>query len=159
MAAPTLSTRGTPSAPKLKDGFSTKISFSANTTVVFYEKDVKPPGMDGGPEIDNTTMLNTSVTTKRAQALINYESIQTKVAYHPSVYGAGQVLSLINQEGSVTVQFPDGATLTFYGYLQKFEPSPLVKGSQPEAEITIVVTNWDPVNNVEVAPVYVNVAS
>ena len=115
--------------------------------------------MDGGAEIDQTTMLNTLYTTKRAQALINIESVQTKVAYHPSVYASGQVFSLINQEGSITVQFPDGATLTFYGYLQKFEPSPLVKGQQPEASITIVVTNWDPIANTEQGPVFVTVAS
>lgn len=157
MAAPALSTRGTPTGIKFEDGFSTKISFASNPTVCFWERTVKPPGMNGGDAINTTTMHNSTVHTKAPRSLIDYDNSTLNVAWDPNAFGTGQVKSLINFRDSITCRFPDGSTLTFYGYLQKFEPSDMKEGDMPEASITIVPTNWDPVGRVEAAPVFVNV--
>jgi hypothetical protein len=66
--------------------------------------------------------------------------------------------ALINNETTITVHFPDGSTLAFYGYLKTFEPQEMTEGEQPEAECEFVVTNWDPANRVEAGPVMVEVA-
>ncbi len=76
-------------------------------------------------------------------------------AYDPVVYT--DILALINAPGGVTVHFPDGSTLDFYGYIKKFEPAALKEGEQPEATVTIVPTNYDPANHVEASPVLTSV--
>lgn len=151
MAAPSTTTRVAPNGVKLDDGFSTTIAFALDPDIAFFEKSVQPPGIDGGDAIETTTMHNTAWRTMSSRQLKTLTEISTTVAYDPAVYT--QILSLINQEGSITIEFPDGSTLDFYGYLKSFEPSELQEGEQPEASISIVPTNWDPVNCVEAAPV------
>lgn len=158
MSAPTLSSRGTPTGIPLHDGFSTKISFNSNTTVSFWEKDVQPPGYDGGEKVDQTTMHNIQFKTSVPRTLIDVTGVKTKVAYDPNVYNSGQILSLINRNDSITVHFPEGSTLTFFGFLQKFTPASVAEGEQPVADIEIMPTNYDDVAHTEQAPVLVSVS-
>jgi hypothetical protein len=155
MAAPIPGTRGTPAGIKLKDGFSTKIDFAANPTVSFWEKTVKAPGIDGGDGIEQTTMHNTAWRTKAPRQLKTLTESTTKVAYDPNVYN--QIYALVNVETTITVHFPDGSSLAFFGFLQKFEADDLQEGTQPEATVTITPTNFDPVGKVEAAPVLTSV--
>ena len=155
MAAPTPTVRVTPTGIKLKDGFRTLITFAADTDVEFYEKGVKPPGIDGGDAIPQTTMHNTAWRTMAPRQLKTLTESSVTCAYDPLVYTS--ILNLINVETTVTVTFADGSTLAFYGFLQKFEPGELKEGEQPEATVTITPTNFDPTNKVEAAPVLTNV--
>lgn len=157
MAAPATTVRGTPAGRKLDEGFSTKIAFSRLATVSFWEKTVQPPGVDGGEPVETTTMHNLVWHTQNPRVLLTLTPHTTKVAYDPNVYNQ-IVNTLVNAKGSVTVRYPDGSTLDYFGYLQKFEPDQIEEGKQPEATITIVPTNFDPVNNVEAAPVLTSVA-
>jgi hypothetical protein len=157
MADPATTARGTPSGIKMDDGFSTRIAFALAPTIGLWEKDVQPPGMDGGEPVNTTTMLNTKYRTFAPRYLVTSSPLQITVAYDPLVYTT-VISTLLNKRGSITVHFPDGTTLDFYGFLQKFEPSPLKEGEQPEAKITVVVTNYDPVNHLEVDPKLTNVA-
>ncbi len=156
MAAPALSARSTPSGILLPDGYQTLISFAANTSVSFWEKTVKPPGLDGGDAIAQTTMHNTAYRTMAPRALKTLTESTCVCAYDPNVYN--QIIALINVRTSITVHFPDGSTLSFFGFLQKFEPSEVKEGDQPEATVTIHPTNYDPVAHVESAPVLTSVA-
>lgn len=156
MAAPTLTARSDPGGIFLCDGYRTLIAFAADPDVSFWEKTVQPPGLDGGDAIDTTTMHNDDLRTKCARSLLDVTDGQATVAYDPAVLD--QAYALINTETSVTWHFPDGSTYTAYAYLQKFEPQELQEGEQPEASITIVITNYDPVNHVEAAPVLVSAA-
>jgi len=156
MAAPANTVRGTPAGIKLKDGFPTTIAFAANSTVSFWEKEVTPPGLDGGEKVPQSTMLNTALRTFASRGLYELSDVSVKAAYDPNVYN--QIISLINTEGSITIKWKDGSTIDFFGYLQKFTPDNVVDGTQPEASITIVCTNWDPVNKVEAAPVLTSVS-
>jgi hypothetical protein len=156
MAAPALSARSTPSGILLPDGYQTLISFTANTSVSFWEKTVKPPGVDGGDPIQETTMHNTAWRTMAPRALKTLTESTCVCAYDPNLYN--QIVSLINVRTSITVHFPDGSTLVFYGFLQKFEPSEMKEGDQPEATVTICPTNYDPSAHAEASPVLTSVA-
>jgi len=157
MTAPTASTRLTPTGIKLPDGYQSLITFSRDRDVSFWEKTVKPPGLDGGDAIDTTTMHNVLYRTFTSRSLQTMTDAATTVAYDPAVFS--QILTnLVNQPGVVTVAYPDGSTLAFYGYLRSFEPNELSEGAQPEASVTITCTNQDPVTGAEEAAVLTSVA-
>ena len=158
MAAPSTVTRVDPTTlgRMLEDGYSTKIAFAVDPDIEFWEKTVQPPGVDGGEKIETTTMFNSAWRTFAARHLKTLTGGQTKVAYDPVVYN--QIITIINVPTSVTVTFPDGSTLDFFGYLQKFEPDDLAEGTHPEATVSFEPTNYDPVNAIEAAPVMTEVA-
>ena len=158
MAAPTpASAVGTPAGIKLDNGHAMRIVFARNTTFSLWEKSVKPPTLDGGDPIDTTTMRNVLWRTKGPRALIDTGEMALTCAYDPNSYN--QARELLNQRDTITVFFPDGSTLAFYGYLSKFEPNDNPgDGEQPEASVTIIPTNFDHVNKVEAGPVLTTVA-
>ena len=142
MTAPVASVRVNPQGIKLDDGFPTFIVFAADPDVSLWEKTVKPPGLDGGDPIDTTTMLNDNLRTFASRSLKTMTPMTTTMAYDPKVFS--QLLTLINVETTITVRFPNGDTLAFYGYLRSFEPNEISEGEQPTASVTIQPTNQDP---------------
>ncbi len=151
MTAPVSTPRVAPVGVFLEDGFSTKIAFAIDDNVSFWEKTVAAPGVDGGDVIETSTMHNTTWRTMAPRSLLTLTEFSLTVAWDPFVYD--QIISLINADDSITITFPDGDTLDFFGYMRLFEPQDLEEGSQPEANITIVPTNTDPVDGSEEAPV------
>lgn len=157
MAAPSTTTRQTPGGIALERGFPCTIAFERDPDVSFWEKNITPPALDGGDAIETQTMHNLVYRTKAPRGLITVDDISLTVAYDPDVYN--QIKNnLINRNGSITLEWADGTTCSFWGYLQKFEPGEMNEEDQPEADITIVVTNWDHNNNVEAGPVWTSVA-
>ena len=154
MAVPATTARATPEGTRIGDGYQTLIAFAADPNISFWEKTVTPPGMDGGDAVDNTTMHNVTYRTFSSRALVTMTPASTTVAFDPLCYNS--IIAIINVEGAITVHFPNADTLDFYGYLKSFIPGPFVDGTQPEASVEIVPTNWDPVNNVEAAPNYIS---
>jgi hypothetical protein len=156
MTAPSVTERADPGATNtynkmLENGYRTLIAFSLDTDISFWEKSVTPPPLDVGDPIDITTMHNDTWKTKAAPALADTGVCTTTVAYDPDVYN--QILAIMGTVGEFTVHLPDESTLSFWGYLQKFEPAELVNGTFPEATITIVPTNYDRANGTEEAMV------
>ena len=156
MTAPSVTERTTPAGIDLKDGFPTILAFSQDVDISLWEVEVTPPGIDGGDAIDITTMHNAIWMTKAAQSLAEMTDISMRVGYDPDCYD--EIIAIINVQGSVTIHFPDGSTLAFYGYLKSFKPGALSKGKYPDAEIVIVITNYDPTAHVEAGPVMTEVA-
>ncbi len=156
MAAPTVTARQIPTGYKLPDGYQTTIANSLFPAVQFWEKSVQAPGYDGGAPIDTTTQLNTEWRTMAPRSLKTVTESQNKVAFDPDCLDDIRVL--INRVVSWTVHMPDGSTVSFFGFLQKFIPDAFVEGTFPEATITVTPTNWDPANNVEAGPVWVEAA-
>lgn len=156
MAAPSPTTRVTPPGIMLGNGHSTKVTIAGDPNIDFWEKTVQPPGLDGGDEIDITTMFNTTWRTKISRALIDMTPLSLTAAYDPVVYN--QAVQMINYETTITVAFPDGSTLAFYGYLKTCTPQDMQEGEQPELQVEIVCTNYDPTNRVEAAPVMTSVS-
>lgn len=138
---------------RIDDGFSTLISFSLNAAVKLWEKEVTPPGIDGGGPIDTTTMRNTAWRTSAPKQLKTLTPVNVTAAYDPRVMV--QAKAMINQNQLITVTYADGSTYTFWGYLDKFEPGAATEGEQPTADCTIQPTlvNHD---GDEVEPVFID---
>ncbi len=156
MAAPVATARGTPGGIALQDGYQTLITLALDTTIEFWEKTVKPPGIDGGDTVETRTMHNTTWETFAPRSLKRMTECTTRVAYDPLMYT--EIVSAINRRDTITVRFADGSTVAFYGYVKSFEPADVEEGTQPEADITIQPTNWDHDNNVEAGPTLVEVS-
>lgn len=154
MAAPTPTARGTPAGIKMKDGYSTKITFARYPTIEFWEKIVGLVGIDNGEPIDQTTMHTTRYRQMAPRQLLTLTPFDIDVAYDPDIT---KVIDIIGKEDTVTETNPDGTTIAYYAFAQKWSPKPREEGKQPEATLTIVPTNWDPVNKVEAGPAIASV--
>lgn len=156
MAAPSATSRGTPSGIKLEDGFSTLVTLEDASTLGIWETEVTPPGYEGGDAIPTTTMHNSSLRTFAPSQLKTLTECSFTGAFDPGAYTT--VASNINVEQTITVTFPDGSTVAFFGYLMSFQPNGMSEGEFPLADVTIQPTNWDPDNNEEAGPTVSSVA-
>jgi hypothetical protein len=136
----------------MEDGFSTKYVFSTPAVTLYEEKTVTPPGIDGGGPTDTTTMHNTAWRTQGPKKLKSLAEASATVAYDPAVLP--EIVAAVNVNQEMEIQFPDGSSWTFWGYLGSFEPGENTEGEQPTADITIIPTNRNDLG-VEVAPAYV----
>lgn len=153
MAAPVATVRALPLAVRLDCGYQSVICFRSLPGLAIFEKTVQPPGFDGGDAIKTTTMLNEFYESKAPQRLVGHDDGVVVAAYDPHVMSALE--NLINVPDSITWGYPDGSGEVYWAYLQKVAKSALVKDQQPEMTLTIVVTNWDPVNCVEHGPIFI----
>lgn len=135
---------------RLDDGFSTLIEFSEDSDVQMWEKEVQPPGADGGGENDTSTMRNTTWRTKAPKGLISLSPASAVVAYDPAVYD--EIIAMLNVNQQITITFPDASTLVFWGWIDKFTPNALKEGEQPTANVEIIPSNQNG-SGVETAPV------
>lgn len=154
MAAPTVASRILPTAIRLDDGYQALIVFASIPDLPIFEKTVQPGAFEGGDPIMTSTMLNSVWETKAPQRLKSIDDIIVVAAYDPGEID--ELNSLINLPDSVTVAWPDGSAQAQWAYLRRAEFSPLTKGEQPEVTLTIVVTNWDPIECVEAGPVFID---
>ena len=142
----------------LNDGYQTTITFtssqiSSGVTIsnIMEEKEVPPPGIAGGGAIDTTSMRNSAWRTAAAKSLKSLQPITLVVAYDPDLYD--EMINMVNDNQEITITFPDGSTLVFWGFVDEFVPNALTEGEQPTANVTIVPTNKDDSGS-ETAPVY-----
>lgn len=156
MAAPSATVRVAPTGIKMKEGFSIKHTFAADTDISIWERVVAMPSVDGGEAIDHSDQHNTAWEPVRPRVLKKQQPYTVKGLYDPDLYN--QIIALINVETTCTQTLPDGSTLASFGYLQKAEFDPLEKGKEPEVTLTIVPTMWDPTNRVEAGPVLTSVS-
>jgi hypothetical protein len=126
----------------MPDGYRTVFSLSLLPTTSFWEKEVKPPGVDGGEAVDTTTMRNNKWRTYGARHLKTLTEMTCNVAWDPDVY-TQIVNTLINNNAAITVWFPDGSSLSWYGYMVKFDPGEHKEGEMPIASMTLRPTNTD----------------
>lgn len=141
MAAPSATVRQDPAGIKLPDGYRALITLEDDPDISFWEKDVKPVGVDGGELIPQTTMHNDTVETFYPQSLYKLTDGTSKVAYDPAVIT--QIMAMVNRNQVITVRYRDGSTDAFWGCLRTFERDALQKGTQPEATVTFSATNTD----------------
>jgi hypothetical protein len=135
---------------RIDDGFSTTVDLAANPSVHFWEKTVTPPGVEGGGANDTSTMRNTAWRTKAPKKLKTLSDGKMTVAYDPEIYD--DVLAMVQVNQLITVNFADGDTLAFWGWIDSFVPGAAEEGSQPTAEVTFIPSNQDD-TGAEVAPV------
>jgi len=138
------------------DGHPTTISFSAGSsgvtlTDILAEKEVTPPGMDGGGANDTTTMRNSLYRTFQPKSLITVTASSFTAAYDPALLD--EIVAMINTNQQLTITFPDSSTWVIWGWLNSFVPNPSTEGSQPTATVTIIPSNQND-SAVETAPAY-----
>lgn len=155
-AAPAPTVRGTPDGIMLENGFRIKITLASNTTISFWEREVKPPGVDGGDAVDTSTQFNAAWKTKSPRTLKDMTNSTFKAGYDPDVYN--DIVAQVNVRTTVTKTYPDGSTLAYFGYLKSFEFDELFDGVFPVANGEIVPTNYDPVSHTEQGPVLTSVS-
>ncbi len=141
---------------RLDDGFSTLITIANLPTVHLYEKEVTPPGYDLGGPIDTTTMRNSAWRTAAPRQLKTLTPVSATVAYATDALES--ILAQMGVNQLITVTFPDGSTLEFYGWIEQFTPSAHKEGEQPTAALTIHPGNRD-TTGAESAPVYTDPAT
>ncbi len=151
MTAPTPSTRGTPNGRKLGDGYQTLVSFASNVTMAIWEKSITPPGVEGDAPNDTTTMHNLAWRTRSPRHLKTLTEFTMAALWDPKIITG--LVTQVNRPDTVTVHFPDGSTLAFYGFLKSFKPGTLEEGKIPEISVDVVCTNQDPITCAEEAPV------
>lgn len=124
---------------RIDDGFSTQIGFALNANVKFFEKEVTPPGIEGGGANQTTTMRNVRLRTMSPKKLYTLTEADAVVSYDPAVYP--QILAMVNKNQLVTVLYPDGSTLAFWGWLDTFKPNAAKEGEQPTAAVKVIPSN------------------
>lgn len=136
---------------RIDDGFATLISFSEDSDVQMWEKEVTPPGVSGGGENDTSTMRNTTWRTRSPKGLISLSEASFSAAYDPAVFD--EIVAMVNVNQEITITFPDSSTLVFWGWIDEFTPGANTEGEQPTADVTIIPSNQDG-SGTETAPVY-----
>ena len=142
------------------DGYQTTIDFSSSemtsdalVLALMEEKEITVPGISGGGANDASTMRNETWRTMSPKSLRTLTPMTAVVAWDPALYD--EMVAMLNDNQLITVTFPDGATLAFWGWIDDFAPGAQVEGAQPTATITIIPSNQDADNNnAEIAPVY-----
>lgn len=140
------------SATRLDDGFSTIITLENLPTVKLYEKEVTPPGITSGGPIETTTMRTTVWRTNAPRQLKSLSPVSATVAFATEV--VPQMVAQVGVNQLITVTFPDGSTIEFYGWIEEFTPAAFTEGEQPTATLTVQPSLTDPDTGETVAPVY-----
>jgi hypothetical protein len=140
------------SATRLDDGFSTIITLENLPTVKLYEKEVTPPGITSGGPIETTTMRTTVWRTNAPRQLKSLSPVSATVAFATEV--VPQMVAQVGVNQLITVTFPDGSTIEFYGWIEEFTPAAFTEGEQPTATLTVQPSLTDPDTGDTVAPVY-----
>lgn len=141
---------------RIDDGHSTLVEFSAIPGIKVWEKEVTPPGVSGGGPTDTTTMRNSVWRTMSPKHLKTLTPLTFSAAYDPAVYP--QLIANVNVNQQITVTFADGATLTFWGWIDEAAPGAATEGEQPTMDITVQPSNQDNDGN-EAEPDYVTASS
>lgn len=154
MAAPTPTARQSPAAGAIlnDDGLSTKITFSSVPTLQVWEKELTALGVEGGEPIPISNMFNAAWHTFAPRTLKKLKPIKVKAFFDINAWPT--LLIQVNKKQVITLLFPNGATLCFFGFLYDLGEPTFVEGQPAMVDASIVPTNWDHTNNVEAAPVF-----
>ncbi len=136
---------------RMDDGFSTIITLANLPSVKLYEKDVTPPPITGGGPIETTTMRNTGWRTMAPKNLKSLGPVNATVAY--ATEAIEDIMDQLQVNQPITVTFPDGSTIEFWGWVEEFTPSTHTEGEQPTAALVIQPSLRNE-SGVETAPVY-----
>jgi hypothetical protein len=148
---PAATTRTAPTGKRQKDGFKTTVAFAGAPGFTMWEKSLTPPAIDGGGAISLADMFATTWRVKAAKSLKEMGDISGSAHYNPATYT--DAMAQTNVEQAITILFPSGHQLSFYGFLDKFTPGENAEGNESTCSFTIVVTNRDPLTDLEAGPV------
>jgi hypothetical protein len=116
-------------------------------TIGLWEQTVTPMSLSGGDKVNIGNQYNTKYETFVPQRLITVGPMQMTVQYDPAAID--DITQAINDNTTITIHFPNGDRLAYYGYLKEFTPGEVARNGNPTATVVIEATMWDPVNFVE----------
>jgi hypothetical protein len=134
----------------LEDGHPTTILVSGAATLAIREKEVTPPGVDGGPPNDVSSMRNSVWTTFTFQKLVTLTPVECVVFAKGDILTT--MLAQINVNQLHTVTMPDATTIAFWGAITAYKPNRNTKGEPPTATMTVSPSNRN-ASDVETGPV------
>lgn len=124
--------------PILRDGYRTLATITGSA-ISWEIISATLPALQGGGAIDQTTMANNNWRTAWGKTLKTFGTITLRVAYDMAVYT--QIRDIIGVNKHIVLTAPDGAQLTFYGFVDNFTPEENREGERPEATVEIIPTN------------------
>ena len=136
----------------MENGFS--ITIDIGDDISFYEVTVKPPGIQVG-SIPITTQRNVEWRTFAAKILKTLTETVVKGGYNPAQYD--EIESILGDNRLITVNFPDGSKVKFWGWLDEWDPDELAEGTFPQTSLKFVASNRNGSKD-ETGPTYVTPA-
>ena len=121
------------------DGAKTTISIGGYSTL--YPTGITPPTMEGGGEIDVTSLKNTTMRTRAPKVLKDLGECSFSAQYDPAALAT--LYGIINTNQSIIITFADDATITFYGWVDSVSAGELTEGEAPTVDVTIITSNND----------------
>lgn len=134
----------------LHDGLQTILTIGDTNLVC--EIEVTPPSLDGGDPIDLSCMRSGEWALMYPRRRKKVGPMTILVSWNPEVYrnlaaGVVDARVFLNLNQLMQLRFPNGAVLSFYGFITKFEPQAMKEGERPTANITIQLSLLDPYCN------------
>jgi hypothetical protein len=151
MAAPSYTARQTPAGKKLKSGWRTLITLSADPNIEFHEVECKPLSYSVAL-IDDTTQHSVRYEQQSCETLIKSGNMELTVEYDPVCNQSIRAQLGVHQ--TISILYPDLATEAFFGAVVEWNPEPLKRGEKPKASVVIAHLGQD-ANCIEQGPVYV----
>lgn len=136
---------------RLDDGFATFITFANLATIKLYEREVMPPGYTAGGPIETTTMRNIAYRTSAPRKLKSLTQVTATVSY--ATEAIDEIWAQIGINQLVTITYPDGWVIAFWGWIESFTPASHKEGEQPTASLVVHPSMRDSDGD-EVAPDY-----
>jgi len=112
---------------------------------------LKGIGLNGGDPLDASHLGNVAYLTKKPQSLLEVMELTGTAHYAPE--NLAVIVAELNKNQSLVLTFPGVGTVTFWGYLQTYEPDEGEIGSTWNASFTVQVTNLN-ATDVETGPVF-----
>lgn len=125
----------------LRDGLKTLVFLSGLPRALWGEIELTPPGVTGRGPIDMVGLRQLAWATQAPKSIKNLTPLNCKVMYDPEVIP--QVWNTIQKNQQITVQFPTGAQLIFWGWLEECNFDPNSEGNRPTLNWVVQPSNLD----------------
>jgi len=115
------------------DGYNIRISL-VNQGITLYEKNVTPPGVEGGDPINITTNDNGDFMSFAPRSRKQRTAAQAEVTYDDTDLDALE--AAVDQSDDILVVWPDDTTKLDSGWVRSVIANQTQEGEQPTANIT-----------------------
>jgi hypothetical protein len=130
-----------PSGTPMRDGHQTLITFADFPNIQLFEKEVTPPGLDGGGPNDTSGMRNSTRRSRQPKKLTTTTPMSGTCYWDPLIYDT--IHSIVNHLQVVTVTLPNGGEVSDWGWLDKFTPNAHKEGEAPTANFVVEFAGED----------------
>lgn len=135
----------------MDDGFSTVLSFANLPDIKMYERELVLPALKGGGGKDTTNMRQLAHRSQTEDILRSVSSFTVTAAFATDAFADAKLQLGINQ--LISLIFPDGLQMQFYGWMEEFTPQKFVEGELALVAITVHASLRN-LQGVETPPTY-----